>query len=135
MLKVGLAKGTYGADPGDGVTLNGCRITNAVRCVPPENKPTPLEQKTCRDFLKEEIAALPKLKVILSLGGISHNAVLSTLGLRKVLYPFKHGALHQLPGGLTLADSYHCSRYNVNTGVLTAAMFEKVMAQVKALAA
>ncbi len=135
LLKVGLAKGIYGADPKDGVVLNGCRITNAVRCVPPENKPTPLEQKTCRDFLKAEIAALPQLKAILSLGGISHNAVLSTLGLRKVLYPFKHGALHHLPGGLTLADSYHCSRYNVNTGVLTAAMFEKVMAQVKALAA
>jgi uracil-DNA glycosylase len=135
LLKAGLAKGTYKAAPDDGVVLKGCRITNAVRCVPPENKPTPLEQKTCRDFLAAEIAALPKLKAILSLGQISHNAVLSTLGARKVLYPFKHGAVHELPGGLKLADSYHCSRYNVNTRVLTTAMFESVVANVKSLAA
>lgn len=133
LLKSGLARGSYGAGPADGLELLGCRITNAVRCVPPENKPTPAEQKTCRSFLHDEIATLPKLKVILSLGQISHNAVLSTLGLRKVLYPFKHGAQHKLPNGLILADSYHCSRYNVNTGVLTAKMFESVVAQVKAL--
>jgi len=135
LLKTGLARGTFGADPADGLKLVGCRITNAVRCVPPENKPTPAEQKTCRDFLKAEIAAMPKLKVILSLGQISHNAVLSTLGARKVLYPFKHGALHELPGGLRVADSYHCSRYNVNTGVLTEKMFIDVVTRVKALAA
>jgi len=132
LLKTGLAKGTYGADPADGLKLVGCRITNAVRCVPPENKPTPAEQKTCRPFLADEIAALPRLKNILSLGRISHDAVLSTLGLRKVLYPFGHGATHALPNGITLTDSYHCSRYNVNTGVLTPAMFEKVVRGIKA---
>lgn len=130
LLKTGLAKGAYNADPNDGLKLIGCRITNAVRCVPPENKPTPAEQKTCRDFLKDEIAALPRLKVILSLGQISHNAVLSTLDVRKALHPFKHGAMYKLPSDLTLADSYHCSRYNVNTGVLTPAMFEKVVRDV-----
>ena len=135
LLKAGLAKGTYKASPDDGVELLGCRITNAVLCVPPENKPTPAEQTICRNFLVDEIAALPKLKAILSLGQISHNAVLSTLGVRKASFPFKHGALHQLPNGLTLADSYHCSRYNVNTRRLTTAMFEAVMAQVKSLAA
>jgi uracil-DNA glycosylase len=134
LLKTGFATGTYGAAPDDGVKLAGCRITNAVRCVPPENKPTPAEQKTCRDFLNDEIAALPNLKAILSLGQISHNAVLSTLGVRKVSFPFKHGALHALPNGLVLADSYHCSRYNVNTGVLTTAMFEKVVGKLKSLA-
>jgi uracil-DNA glycosylase family 4 len=133
LLKTGLARGSYSADPSDGVELLGCRITNAVRCVPPENKPTPAEQKTCRNFLKDEIASLPKLKVILSLGQISHNAVLSTLEVRKVLHPFKHAALHSLPNGLTLADSYHCSRYNVNTGVLTVKMFDSVVTQVKSL--
>jgi uracil-DNA glycosylase family 4 len=135
LLKAGLAKGTYKASPDDGLELLGCRITNAVRCVPPENKPTPAEQTTCRDFLIHEIAALPKLKAILSLGQISHNAVLSTLGVRKVSYPFKHGALHHLPNGLTLADSYHCSRYNVNTRRLTPEMFETVMTKVKSMAA
>ncbi len=131
LLKMGLAKGTYKATPGD-ITLNGPRITNAVRCVPPENKPTPAEQNTCRKFLIDEMAALPKLKAILSLGLISHNAVLTTLGLRKTQYPFKHGAQHKLPNGILLADSYHCSRYNVNTGRLTAAMFEKVVLDLKA---
>jgi len=134
LLKTGLAKGSYKAAPDDGVVLKGCRITNAVRCVPPENKPTPLEQKTCRDFLVAEMKAMPKLKAILSLGQISHNAVLSALGVRKVSFPFKHGALHQLPNGITLADSYHCSRYNVNTRVLTPEMFETVVANVKSLA-
>jgi uracil-DNA glycosylase len=132
LLKTGLAQGIYGSNPADGLMLLGCRITNAVRCVPPENKPTPAEQKTCRSFLAQEIAALPKLKAILSLGRISHDAILSTLGLRKVLYPFGHGANHALPNGLTLTDSYHCSRYNVNTGVLTHEMFEKVVRGIKA---
>jgi uracil-DNA glycosylase family 4 len=130
LLKMGLAKGVYKATPGD-ITLNGPRITNAVRCVPPENKPTPAEQNTCRKFLIDEMAALPKLKAILSLGLISHNAVLTTLKLRKTLYPFAHGAQHKLPNGILLADSYHCSRYNVNTGRLTAAMFEKVVLDLK----
>ena len=127
LIKFGLAKGVFGAEADDGLTLVGCRITNAVRCVPPENKPTPLEQKTCRGFLAAEIAALPALRGILALGSIAHTAVLSTLGLRKVLYPFKHGAVYsfedKLNNPLTLTDSYHCSRYNLNTGVLNEAMF------------
>jgi len=128
LLKFGLAKGTYGADRGDGLTLVNSRITNAVRCVPPENKPTPAEQKTCRDFLIAEIAALPRLKAILALGRIAHDAAITTLGQRKAAFPFAHGALHRIKDGLLLADSYHCSRYNVNTGVLTIEMFEKVVA-------
>jgi uracil-DNA glycosylase family 4 len=127
LIKFGLAKGTFGAEADDGLKLVGCRITNAVRCVPPENKPTPAEQKTCRPFLVDEIGALPKLRGILALGGIAHAAVLSTLALRKVLYPFKHGAVYsfedKLKRPLTLIDSYHCSRYNLNTGVLNEAMF------------
>ncbi|MDX2222274.1 MAG: uracil-DNA glycosylase [Rhodospirillaceae bacterium] len=128
LLKFGLANGTYGAARDDGLALIGCRITNAVRCVPPANKPTPAEQKTCRPFLTDEIAALPNLRAVLALGRIAHDAVLAALVLRKALYPFAHGARHALPGGLLLADSYHCSRYNVNTGVLTPAMFEAVIA-------
>lgn len=133
LLKTGLARGAYGARANDGLTLNGCRITNAVRCVPPENKPTPAEQKTCRDFLVAEIEAMPKLRAILALGRIAHDAVLSTLKLRKAAFPFGHGARHPVTDRLTLTDSYHCSRYNVNTGVLTEAMFVKVMSDVKAI--
>lgn len=133
LLANGLARGTYAANTDDGVELTGCRITNAVRCVPPENKPTPAEQKTCRDFLATEIAGMAKLRAILALGRIAHDAVLSTLRLRKAAFPFAHGARHQISDNLTLTDSYHCSRYNVNTGVLTAAMFNKVVADVKAL--
>jgi uracil-DNA glycosylase family 4 len=133
LIAAGLARGAYRAEREDGVVLVGCRITNAVRCVPPENKPTPAEQKTCRDFLAAEIAALSRLTAVLALGQIAHNAVLSALGARKALYPFAHGALHRLPGGLIVADSYHCSRYNVNTGVLTPAMFMRVVRGVAAL--
>ncbi|TAL03885.1 MAG: uracil-DNA glycosylase [Rhodospirillaceae bacterium] len=130
LLKFGLAKGTYGADPGDGLTLVDCRITNAVRCVPPANKPTPAEQNTCRSFLVAEMAALPKLKAILALGRIAHDAVVTTLGLRKSAVPFGHGKIHKISDKLILADSYHCSRYNVNTGRLTTEMFEAVVKKV-----
>jgi uracil-DNA glycosylase family 4 len=122
----GLAEGNYGRVARDGFQLKGARVTNAVRCVPPQNKPTPLEQKTCRPYLIDEIAAMPCLKVLLTLGRIAHDAVLTTFDLRKVSYPFSHGALHQLPNGLVMADSYHCSRYNVNTGRLTEEMFHQV---------
>jgi uracil-DNA glycosylase family 4 len=98
-----------------------------VRCVPPQNKPTPEEQRTCRGFLNGEIAALRNLKAILALGRIAHDAVITTMGLRKSQFPFEHGAQHRLHEDLLLADSYHCSRYNVNTGVLTTAMFEDVV--------
>ncbi len=129
LLKFGRAKGTYGAEFDDGLELVDCRITNAVRCVPPENKPTPLEQKTCRGFLVSEIASMPRLRSILVLGRIAHDAVMSTLGLRKVLYPFAHAAQHQPEGDkkLTITDSYHCSRYNLNTGVLTEPMFHAAL--------
>jgi uracil-DNA glycosylase family 4 len=128
LLGAGLAKGIYAAAKDDGLELVDCRVTNAVRCVPPENKPTPAEQKTCRDFLAAEIAALPRLRAILALGRIAHDAVLASLKLRKASYAFVHGARYELPTGVTLADSYHCSRYNVNTRVLTAAMFQSVVA-------
>lgn len=128
LLKFGLASGQFLADPQDGLTLLRARVTNAVRCVPPENKPTPQEQKTCRPFLKDEIAAMPNLRVMLALGRIAHDAVLSTLALRKAEYVFAHGARHRLPNGMVLADTYHTSRYNVNTGRLTVEMFEAVVA-------
>ena len=117
----------------DGFTLNNVRITNAVRCVPPENKPTPAEEKTCNPFLIKEIAAMPNLKLVLSLGLTSHNAVLKTFRLKAKDYKFAHGAMHGLPNGLTLLDSYHTSRYNVSTGRLTQAMFDAIVAQARGL--
>jgi uracil-DNA glycosylase family 4 len=128
LLRFGLAEGDYRADPADGLRLTGARITNAVRCVPPENRPTPLESSTCRGFLVAEIAAMPRLKAILALGSIAHASVLAALGEKQARFPFAHGALHRLSGGLTLADSYHCSRLNTNTGRLTEAMFHQVFA-------
>ena len=127
LRKFGLAEGEYGRSPDDGFRLIDCRITNAVRCVPPENKPTPAEIAACRPFLSAEIAALPRLAAILALGAIAHASVLAALGERLSRRPFKHGALHELDGGLLLADSYHCSRYNTNTGRLTTGMFELVV--------
>ena len=126
LVNFNLAEGVYDKRPDDGLKLKGVRITNAVRCVPPENKPTGLEARTCRPFLLDEMAALKNLKVLLALGKIAHDAILSTFDLRKVDYKFAHAAQHTLPNGLILADSYHCSRYNVNTGRLTPAMFADV---------
>jgi len=127
LLKYGRARGTYGGEFGDGLELVDTRITNAVRCVPPANKPTPLEQKTCRQFLIAEIKAMPRLRSILVLGRIAHDAAMTTLGLRKVLYPFGHGTVHRFDDKLSITDSYHCSRYNLNTGVLTAPMFHAAL--------
>jgi len=127
LLETGFARGSYGADPGDGLELVDCRITNAVRCVPPENKPTTVEIRTCNGFLAGELTALPGLGAILALGGIAHGAVLAALGLKKSAAAFGHGAMHRLPNGLLLADSYHCSRLNTNTGRLTPAMFHDVL--------
>jgi uracil-DNA glycosylase family 4 len=110
----------------DGLELRRARITNAVRCVPPQNKPEPSEIATCRRFLCSEIAAMPRLRVILALGVIAHYTVLSALRLRRRLFPFAHGRLHALPSGLVLADSYHCSRLNISTGKLSMVMFEAV---------
>jgi uracil-DNA glycosylase len=131
LLKFGLAHGAYGEQPDDGLTLVDCRITNAVRCAPPANRPTPPEIKACGDYLASEIAAMPNLTGILALGQIAHNALLATFGLTRSRYEFAHGALHDLGPGRTLADSYHCSRLNTNTGRLTEAMFADVVKSLK----
>lgn len=130
LLKYGLATGAYGASPDDGLVLTGCRVTNAVRCVPPGNLPVPAEINACNPFLTQEIAAMPNLVAVLALGGVAHKAVLRARGLRASHVPFQHGALHDLPDGLLLADSYHVSRLNTNTGRLTTAMFESVVAEI-----
>jgi uracil-DNA glycosylase family 4 len=127
LLHFGLANGHYRADPQDGLALVNCRVTNAVRCVPPANLPTPLETANCNQFLAAEIAAMPDLRAVLALGGTAHNAVLRAHGLRPARIAFKHGALHALPGERVLADSYHVSRLNTNTGRLTEAMFHDVV--------
>ncbi len=126
--KFGFAQGPYAEHAGDGLSLIDCRITNAVRCVPPENKPLPAEMKNCLPFLEREMAAMKNLRVVLALGLIAHNAVLKACGARATRYKFAHNARHTLDSGLILADSYHCSRYNTNTGRLTPAMFETVFA-------
>jgi len=130
LLKHGLARGVYAERADDGLELVDCAITNAVRCVPPENKPLPAEIKTCRQFLAAQIAALPQLRVILALGKIAHDSVCDTLGAKKSAHPFKHGVAYDLKP-LTLISSYHCSRYNTNTGVLTEAMFDAVVKQAR----
>lgn len=130
LLKFGFAQGMYGAHKDDGLRLVNCRITNAVKCVPPENKPTTVEINTCLSFLKTEIAAMPNLKTILSLGLISHNAVLKTFEHRQSAFKFAHGAQHQLTDQIRLIDSYHCSRYNTQTNRLTTEMFEEVFAKI-----
>jgi len=130
LLKFGLAAGTFGASADDGLRLVNCRITNAVRCVPPENKPTGAEARACRPFLVSEIAGMAKLKGLLALGKVAHDAVLTTLGLKLAAHKFAHGAVHDVGDGLWLADSYHCSRYNTNTGRLTTEMFEAVVGDV-----
>jgi uracil-DNA glycosylase family 4 len=130
LLKHHLARGTYLERAGDGLQLVDCAITNAVRCVPPENKPLPAEIKTCRQFLSAKIAALPHLRAILALGKIAHDSVCDALAAKKSAHPFRHGAAYDL-NPLTLISSYHCSRYNTNTGVLTEAMFDAVVKQAK----
>ena len=126
MLDFGLAEGRYGRASDDGFRLRRARVTNAVRCVPPENRPIGAEVAACRPFLAAEIGSLPALKVILALGTVAHGAVVAAFGLKKSHWPFRHGALHTLPEAPILADSYHCSRYNTNTGRLTPAMFRAV---------
>ena len=131
LIKFGFARGTYDARVDDGLTLVGCRITNAVRCVPPANKPETPEIRSCGQFLAAEIAAMPHLAAVLALGQIAHQAVLVAQGQKRARYRFAHGAIHALPDGPILADSYHCSRYNTNTGQLTPAMFEAVFTELK----
>jgi uracil-DNA glycosylase len=130
LVRFGLAHGCYGADPNDGLVLCDCRVTNALRCVPPANLPMSKEISNCSPFLAAEIAAMPRLVAILALGGVAHAAVLRARGLRASHAAFGHGAVHSLPGGLHLADSYHVSRLNTNTGRLTEAMFEAVLRDV-----
>jgi uracil-DNA glycosylase family 4 len=131
LLEYGFAKGVYQARPDDGFTLIDARISNAVRCVPPQNKPLPVEINTCRPFLIGTIDTMPRLRAMVLLGRIAHDTVLKTLGIRAVTAPFSHGAVHDA-GRFKLYDSYHCSRYNTNTRVLTPDMFRSVFARVKA---
>jgi uracil-DNA glycosylase family 4 len=126
LLRAGFATGTYAARPEDGLRLVDAAITNAVRCVPPENKPTPGETVTCRRFLSATIAAMPRLGAILALGKIAHDSVVAALGLKPSRVRFAHGASHRVDGAV-LFDSYHCSRLNTNTGRLTEAMFAEVV--------
>ena len=130
LLEYGFAKGVYQARPDDGLKLVDCRISNAVRCVPPQNKPLPAEINTCRQFLVKTITTMQNLRAIVALGRIAHDSTLKALGLRSAAAPFGHGAVHQA-GAIKLYDSYHCSRYNTNTRVLTPEMFRNVFAQVR----
>ena len=131
LLKFGFAHGTYGAAVNDGLQLAGCRVTNAVRCVPPENKPTTGEVAACRPFLRAELDSMAGLRAIVALGQVAHRAVLAAKTLVAARWPIAHGAVHRLPDGLLLADSYHCSRYNTNPGKLTTPMFEAVFAEIR----
>jgi uracil-DNA glycosylase family 4 len=130
LLKHGLAQGNYAERADDGLTLVHCAITNAVRCVPPQNKLLPLEIKTCRPFLETLIAQMPHLRAIFALGKIAHDSVCDTLGAKKSKHPFKHCGAYQI-GKIALVSSYHCSRYNTNTGVLTEAMFDAAVKEAK----
>ncbi|MBK1660511.1 uracil-DNA glycosylase [Paracraurococcus ruber] len=134
LLRFGLAEGTYEERPDDGLVLTGCRVTNAVRCVPPANLPEPAEIRACNGFLAGELAAMPNLRVVLALGVLAHNALLRVFGVPAARLKFAHGALHDLPGGLRLADSYHVSRYNTSTRKLTTEMFEAVVSDLVGLA-
>jgi uracil-DNA glycosylase family 4 len=135
LIRHGFASGSFAARPDDGLALIDCLITNAVRCVPPENKPTGGEIAACRGFLRGQIAALPRLRAILALGRIAHDSTLTALGARRAAAPFAHAAASQVEtphGSATLVSSYHCSRYNVNTNRLTTEMFDAAVALAKA---
>lgn len=134
LLKHGFARGAFEARPDDGLELVNCRIVNGVRCVPPQNKPTPAEINTCRRFLTPQLEG-PAPKVVLVLGRIAHETVLRAVGLAVSRHPFGHGREYALPSGQILLGSYHTSRYNVNTGVLTPAMFDVIVARAATLAA
>ncbi len=136
LAKLGFTSGTYDARPDDGLELVDCMISNSVRCVPPQNKPVGAEINNCRGFLKARLNALPNLQVILALGRIAHDTLLRTYGLRLAAHPFGHNAVHSITAeglpSVTLVDSYHCSRYNTNTGRLTPQMFTAAIRTVKA---
>ncbi len=128
----GFSRGNYDRRADDGLELVDCRITNAVRCVPPQNKPIGAEIKTCRQFLLGQLAQPPRPRAVLALGRIAHDSLLTTFGLRRATYAFGHNVRHDLDDGLVLYDSYHCSRYNTNTGRLTVDMFRAVFASIRA---
>jgi uracil-DNA glycosylase family 4 len=130
MLRFGFARGEYHEQPDDTLEPVDARITNAVRCVPPENKPLPAEISTCRQFLTATLAEMENLRAVISLGRIAHESTVAALGAKRSAFPFAHGAAHSI-GRVTLFDSYHCSRYNTNTGVLTPEMFRAVFAAVR----
>lgn len=126
LAKYGLSRGRYRSDPADGVMLDGAIILNSVKCLPPQNKPLPEEIRNCSSFFDAQRSALPNLRILIALGQIAHQSAIRAVGGRQANYKFGHGAEHRLPDGMLLIDSYHCSRYNQNTGRLTTAMFESV---------
>jgi uracil-DNA glycosylase len=128
LARFGLTEGLYQGRSDDGLTLRGAFIANAAACVPPQNKPLPAEVHNCRPFLEARLASLPSLRALIALGAIAHQSTVKALGGKPLDYRFAHGARHDMPNGLTLFDSYHCSRQNTNTGKLTPAMFESVFA-------
>ena len=129
LAKFGLSEGEYAADPVDGLRLKGAIILNAVKCLPPQNKTLPAEEASCRPFLIDAIARLPRLTTFIALGKVAHDSLCRTFGMALAKAKFAHGAAHALPGGKVLIDSYHCSRYNQNTKRLNTAMFEAVFAK------
>lgn len=131
LIDFGFAEGEYRARVDDGLELRDCMITNAVRCVPPENKPQPKEIANCRPFFEARLARLPKLKIILALGRVAHEQTLAAMQKRKALHAFAHGARHELSPSVVLYDSFHCSRYNTNTGRLTTEMFRSVFKAIR----
>jgi len=131
LIAHGFARGHYRAAVDDGLELVDCLVTNAVRCVPPENKPTPAEARACRRFLEARLAAMPNLEVVLALGRIAHDSAVRAIGARPAAFPFVHGGSHAVRPGLALFDSYHCSRYNTNTGRLTHEMFAAVVRDIR----
>lgn len=133
LAEFGLSRGVYDARIDDGLVLDGAIIVNSVKCLPPQNKPSPAEIANCRPFFEAQLAALPNVEVIIALGRIAHDATLRAAGVRLAGCPFAHGAVHRLPDGRQLIDSYHCSRYNTNTGRLTPAMFADIFRTALAL--
>lgn len=129
LYEMGLSNRPDVAGPEDGLVLQDCRITNAVKCLPPENRPTTEEIRSCNDYLAAELEALPQAPLVLALGTVAHQAVLRARGLTLSAHPFTHGRVHELPEGFTLVDCYHCSRYNTQTGRLTPEMFQAVFAE------
>lgn len=134
LFELGFSNAAVSRSVDDGLSLTGVRITNAVKCLPPANKPTTAEANTCQRFLSREIEALPVSTVLLALGTIAHRSVVRSVGGKLSDYRFAHGAVHRLPDGRQLVDSYHCSRYNTQTGRLTSEMFVAVLANARSLA-